>query len=75
MALRGSMNIHAKPGAKVIFHGEGGYDHDKEIGRKHLTAGATYTVERTEVGRWHTDVILREVPTVKFNSVMFEDAE
>lgn len=75
MALRESMNIYAQPGAKVVFHGEGGYDHDQQTGHKHLTVGKTYTVDHTEAGDWHTDVILREVPIVRFNSVMFEDAK
>jgi hypothetical protein len=69
------MNIYALNGHKVkcktLF---AGYNHHKETAKKHLTIGYQYTVEKTEVDRSHTDVVLKEFPDVRFNSVFFEDA-
>ena len=68
------MNIHAKKGDKVIYkHPNSGYKHHQETARKHLVLNQVYTVERTEVGDWHTDVYLQEVPGIAFNSAHFED--
>lgn len=69
------MNIHALAGTKVKYTGQGGYGPEKERADKHLTVGDTYTVAYTNVGNWHTNVHLREVPGVPFNSVMFDDIE
>lgn len=69
------MNIYAMKGHKVKCETlEAGYDHHKRVAEKHLKVGNEYTVERTEVGGWHTDVYLQEFPDVAFNSVFFEDA-
>ena len=69
------MNIYAKSGDKVIFkHPNAGRESDQETARKNLVPNQTYTVDRTKVHDWHTDVFLREVPGVRFNSVHFEDA-
>lgn len=68
------MNIWSKPGATVIFaNPNAGYPHHQETAAKHLKEGWIYTVERTEVGGWHTDVFLKEIPNVPFNSVMFDN--
>lgn len=68
------MNIYANKGDKVIFTGKNGTDHDKEYAtKKGLKVGATYTIESTDVGGWHTTVYLQEVPNASFNSVMFMD--
>lgn len=69
-----SMDIHAKPGSKVVFKYPGnGRDSCKERAKKHLKEGEVYTVRLTCVGNWHTDVYLEEIPNVAFNSVMFAD--
>lgn len=69
------MNIYAKSGHKVIFkHPNYGYENDQETARKHLKVGGKYTVENTSVDTWKTDVYLKEVPGIAFNSVLFEDA-
>lgn len=63
------MNIYAKPGTKVVFdHPECGTKHDKEKAAKFLTVGTTYTVAKTEVHNWHTNVWLEELPDFWFNS-------
>jgi hypothetical protein len=72
------MNIYAKEGHKVIVTKQGinsGYDHHKKTAKKYLRVGNIYTVEYTSVGGWHTDVYLKEIPNVAFNSVHFDDAE
>lgn len=66
-----TMRIDAPAGTKVIYTGEGGYDRHKETGDKYLKRGGEYTVDRTEIENWHTDVYLKEVSGVAFNSVMF----
>lgn len=69
------MNIYAESGSLVVYTGEGGYDVHREVGDKYLRVGETYTVDSTDVGCWHTDVYLKEVPGVPFNSVMFDDKD
>lgn len=66
-----AMDIYSKPGTRVRFTGHGGYDHHKEHANKFLTVDQVYTVERTEVGGWHTDIYLEGFPHEGFNSVMF----
>ena len=69
------MNIYALKGHKVKCETlSAGYDYHKEVAEKHLEVGKEYTVEKTHVDSWHTDVWLQEFPNVKFNSVFFEDA-
>lgn len=67
------MNIYAKPGTKVIFTGEGGYDSDNAKAREKLTIGHQYTVKHIVVYDWFTHVFLVE-DEGPFNSVLFEDA-
>jgi hypothetical protein len=70
------MNIYSKAGSKVIFaHPGNGYKHDQEQAAEYLKVGEVYTVSRTEVGGFHTEVYLEEVPGRGFNSVMFDDSE
>lgn len=72
------MNIHAKKGHKVIVTNEtakNGYKPDREIVVKWLEIGQIYTIEKTVVFDFHTEVYLREIPDVPFNSVNFEDLE
>ncbi len=67
------MDINSKKGTKVVFANPGsGYEPEQELAKEHLKVGATYTVDRTEVGRFHTKVFLEEIPDVPFNSVMFD---
>ena len=69
-----SMDIYSAPETRVRFTGYGGYSHHQEHARKFLTVDGVYTIERTEVGGWHTDVFLKEFPGEGFNSVMFAAA-
>lgn len=68
------MNIYARSGDKVVFLNRNGFDSEPKRAREcGLVEGEAYTVERTEVGGWHTTVYLQEYPKCGFNSVMFGD--
>ena len=70
------MNIFAIEGHKVMCSTlDAGYDYHKEVAEKYLEVGNEYTVEKTYVSGYHTDVYLKEIPNIKFNSVFFEDVE
>lgn len=72
----GRMNIYAKSGDKVIFSFPGsGYEYHQETAKEHLVLNETYTVDYTEVHSWFTEVYLKEVPGVAFNSVLFASDE
>ena len=58
----------------MIYTGENGTDHDKKKADKHLKVGETYTVLKTIIHGWSTDVYLEEVEGVCFNSVHFANA-
>ncbi len=66
------MSVYTKPNSKVIFmFPKNGYNPDIESANKHLIKGKEYTVKRTEVHSWHTEVELKEIPNIVFNSSMF----
>ena len=70
------MNIYALKGHKVkVSNLSGGYEYHREVANKHLTIGNHYTIEKTDVDSWNTDVYLKEIPGIAFNSVYFEDTE
>lgn len=67
-----SMGVHSPKKTRIVFaYPTAGYDHHIKTAAEHLEVGKTYTVDRTEIHSWHTDVYLEEVPDVRFNSVMF----
>lgn len=67
------MNIYARSGDKVKYLAENGHDDQLIDANKFLEKGMVYTVDKTIVYGWHTDVYLREFPGKAFNSVHFED--
>jgi hypothetical protein len=70
------MDTHSKEGTKVIvtkFSISNGYTSQIKQAKKHLKVGGQYTVDRTEVSGWHTNVFIKEFPDIAFNSVLFED--
>lgn len=69
------MDMYAQRGSKVIFTGQGGRDSDKEFANKYLKVGEVYTVKTTKVFDWISFVVLEELPSKDFNTVMFEDLE
>lgn len=71
-----TMNIYANEGDKVKFsYPENGYDYDIEKGKKYLEVGKVYTVDYTDVHSYTTDVYIKEVPNISFNSVLFSDTD
>lgn len=68
-----TMNIHAKPGHKVVFAGVNGSTSDLYHGGVHLKVGEVYTVDDINIGNWSTYVYLKEIPEQAFNSVLFKD--
>jgi hypothetical protein len=74
------MNIFAVEGHKVKVAtnelGEiiNGYDYDKTKVKENLSVDKEYTVLYTVIGRYKTQVKLKEVPKVFFNSVSLVDA-
>jgi hypothetical protein len=70
------MNIYALEGHKVKYSTfNAGYIGEREIVKKHLILGDEYTIEDTYVHNSYTDVFLKEIPNVRFNSVFFEDID
>jgi len=70
------MNIYALTDHKVVCTTlKGGYPSDEELAMKHLEIGNNYTVLETKVRDWSTNVYLKELPGLFFNSVFFEDVE
>ena len=70
-----SMDIYAKPGTKVKFTGEGGYDSDKHVAFSYMKVGDVFTVKNIHVGNWVSYVEFEEFPTLRFNTVMFDEVE
>lgn len=66
-------DIYSTGGTKVRYTGHNGTEADQDWANKHLTVDAIYTIERTDVGGWHTDFYLVEVPGKPFNSVHFAE--
>jgi hypothetical protein len=50
---------------------QGGYDVESERASRYLKEGIEYTVEKTTVHSWSTDVYLKEIPGIIFNSSHF----
>lgn len=70
------MEIYALEGHKVkCVTMTAGYKHDQEIAKQHLLLNEIYTVDHTDVHNSLTDVYLKEIPEVRFNSVFFDDVE
>lgn len=68
------MDIYAKPGTRITYDNfEAGYDYQRQEAEKYLKRGWVYTVDYIEVHRFTSDVYLKEIPTISFNTVMFSD--
>jgi hypothetical protein len=68
------MDIYAPTGYRVTVTERtinSGYDGDARQANKYLKVGEIYTIEKTEVDKWTTDVWLKEIPGQIFNSVHF----
>lgn len=52
-----------------------GHDWQKEEVKKHLEFGKHYTVEKTIVHGFSSEVYLKEIPGVSFNTVFFKNVD
>lgn len=69
-----TMNIYAKKGDRIKFSfPDNGSEFDKKEAKKYLKLNNIYTVEKTDIGNWHTEIYIKEIPNIFFNSVMFSD--
>ena len=76
MNTKPTMNIYAKKGDMVTvskYSAKNGYKGDIAQVKKYLKIGGIYTVLKTDVDEFGTDVYLKEFPNKTFNSVNFED--
>ncbi len=72
--LERTMDIYAKKGTLVMVtekSAKKGYESDSEHVKKHLTIGQVYTVEKTFVEPFSSEVFLVEFPNILFNTVNF----
>lgn len=71
------MDIYAKEGTKVVYNSpNAGMPIDQEMAKRHsLVKGEIYTVDHTVVYDWNTQVGLKEIPGVRFNSVLFDEVD
>ena len=72
--MKDRMDVRSPKGTKVMVTEEtarSGYGYDVKKVNDHLVIGRVYTVERTIAGQWQSEVVLKEVPGVKFNAVNF----
>ena len=68
------MDINSPKGTKVIYaFPDAGYEYQIKIAQKHLILNNVYTVEYTHIYSWRTDVYLKEVPNIAFNSCLFKE--
>jgi hypothetical protein len=68
------MDINSNPGTKVTVSEQSfrnGSDTYKDRAAKHLKIGGVYTVTRTDIHNWYTEVYVDEFPGVPFSSVQF----
>lgn len=69
------MDLDAKKGTRVRYiNPESGYPHDIKRAKEHLTLGKIYTVERTVINDWSTDVWL-DGYDVPFNHAHFDEVD
>lgn len=66
------MDLNTKEWELVRFLNTNGWDGEAN---RHLEEGALYTVDYVMINSWSSEVYLKEVPGIGFNTVMFEDVE
>ena len=68
------MNIYTLPGKIVYsFTHTGGTPEEIKLIKELIEIGKPYTVEKTVVHTWHTEVYLKEFPGISFNSIFFRN--
>lgn len=69
-----TMDIYTAIGSKVIFaFPDNGMTYERKIATKYLKLNHEHTIERIDVGGWHTTIYLKEFPDIPFNSVHFRN--
>lgn len=69
-----TMDINTSIGSKVIFaFPDNGMGYERKAAIKCLKLNHEYTIERIDVGGWHTTIYLKEFPDIPFNSVHFKN--
>ncbi|MCH6198612.1 hypothetical protein MMU07_03405 [Aquiflexum sp. LQ15W] len=69
------MDIYTPPGQKVRYINRHGHDSEREFANLHLQEGAVYTLLRSKLFKFRTEIYLEEFPEMPFNSVMFENVK
>ena len=72
---RGCLSLDTRQGDYARYHGNGGWPGDAEDADQFLTRGQIYQVSRVIVENWSSEVVLREFPGERFNTVLFENVE
>lgn len=63
----------APAGRRVRFLNDNGRNHEREEANKILFEGGVYIVQEIFVYRSCSEVVLKQFPDKRFNTVMFED--
>ena len=71
--LDGTMNIYTKPGERVIFTGENGFELSLARARNLLVVGCSYEIIRVDVGDFISTIELKGYSGEAFNTVMFRN--
>lgn len=69
-----TMRLDTKPGEKVRFLNQNGYDYERTIAAELLDTETEYEVEFVDVGDFRSSVKLKGF-RIFFNTVMFENIE
>lgn len=68
------MDIYSKPGTKVLFTAQGGYEVEREDAKNKLVLGREYTVKRIDMYSYTSRVVFEEVEG-RFNTSLFEKVD
>lgn len=68
-----SIDIHTSKAGDKVFFGfpTSGYDFDQRLAAQNLVLGKEYTISRLDIHAWNTDIYLKEIKGISFNSVLF----
>jgi len=74
MELHDVMDLETPGGSKIRFSfPDAGYPYDQNTAKKFLKVNKIYTVDYVISGDWESTVYLVEVPSMPFNTVLFEN--
>lgn len=65
--------LHCERGCKVVADNlDNGLPNDSKQAHRFLVKGQTYEVDKIIVGGWSSDILLKEFPDTRFNTVHFK---